>query len=219
MDDKTIGQRLKTLRVLMGLSQEEFAKRTGESQRTISNAENDARDTKKGFLLALQKEFNVNTNWLLTGQGEMFLPKEGKSREGVSEPIEPYKGFIPSVVIPVLARVPAGFPEEILRDEVIEYICVPDVPKKSYAIIVKGESMAPTIKEGDYAIFLPAHDVINGDIVITQNGWGETFIKRYRRRKNKHFLTSDNPEYPTIEIKDTDKIIGKVIKIWRNINF
>ncbi len=209
-------ERLKKVRAILGFSQGELAESLGITQNIISFCESGKRELSKSVLLKISEKFNVNINWLLTGQGEMFLSKSEKG--GVAEPIEPYKGFIPSVVIPVLARVPAGFPEEI-QDEVIEYITVPGVPKKSYAVIVKGESMAPTIKEGDYAIFLPAQDVINGDIVITQNGWGETYIKRYRRRKDKHFLTSDNPEYPTIDIKDTDKIIGKVIKIWRNINF
>lgn len=215
-ESKKTSERLRAVRSVLNLSQVELAQKLDLTQKIISWSETGKRTPSKNFILKLSEVFNININWLLTGQGEMFLPKEGKG--GVAEPIAAYGGFIPSVVIPVLARVPAGFPEEI-QDEVIEYITVPGVPKKSFAVVVKGESMTPTIKDGDYAIFLPNQDVVSGDVVIAQNGWGETFIKRYRRQKNKHFLTSDNPEYPTIEIKDADKIIGKVIKVWRNINF
>ena len=114
--------------------------------------------------------------------------------------------------IPVLARCPAGFPEDV-RDGVIEYLSLPDVPPRTYAIIVSGNSMSPAIKDGEYALFVETDGIHDGDVVIAKNEWNECMVKRYRVKDGKVLLTSDNPEYPTVEPNEHYKIIGKVIEI------
>jgi SOS-response transcriptional repressor LexA len=58
--------------------------------------------------------------------------------------------YIPLRTIPVLGRVPAGFPDQIPSQEIIEYISCPDAQPSSYALIIKGDSITPTIKDDDY---------------------------------------------------------------------
>ena len=212
-----VNERLRIVRRTLGLTQKQFGEKIGTSLNVVGNYETEQANPGRKHLSAIRHAFNVSMDWLETGQGEMFLSKEDKSK--TAETISSYGGIIPSVVVPVLARVPAGFPEEI-QDEVIEYITVPDVPKKSYAVIVKGDSMSPAIKDGDYAIFISCScsDIVSGNVVLVRNRWGESHIKRYRKKGEKHYLTSDNPDYPTVDVAGY-KIIGKVIKIWRNINF
>lgn len=60
------------------LSQSEFGSRLGVNRDVINNIENNrlARPDQKLSLIKLMcKEFNVNENWLLTGEGEPFLAK------------------------------------------------------------------------------------------------------------------------------------------------
>lgn len=68
----TIGERIATIRKDSGLSQSDFAEELSISQSHISNIEKD----KKGLSISLQKlicyTFNVNENWLLTGEGEKY---------------------------------------------------------------------------------------------------------------------------------------------------
>ena len=146
----------------------------------------------------------VNKSWLETGKGEMLLADPPDSHQDNTI-------FI-TTRIPVLARCPAGFPEDV-RDGVIEYLSLPDVPPRTYAIIVSGNSMSPAIKDGEYALFVETDGIHDGDVVIAKNEWNECMVKRYRIKDGKALLTSDNPEYPTVEPNEHYKIIGKVIEI------
>lgn len=52
----------------------------------IYDVEKDKSGLTNKSLLILQKEFNLNLNWLITGEGEMFLPNsKNKSSMGENE--------------------------------------------------------------------------------------------------------------------------------------
>lgn len=120
--------------------------------------------------------------------------------------------------VPVLARLPAGFPDEV-NEEVLEYISVPGIEVNAYAIIVQGDSMNPVIKYGDYVFFTITDIVKNGDVIVVKNEYGESMIKRYQvtEKSGEVRLTNDNPEYPSFRPNEDYKIVGKVIKVWRDI--
>ena len=104
-----------------------------------------------------------------------------------------------------------------LKDEQIQdYLCLPfgETPSNSMAVKVKGHGMSPTIKDGEYVIFLPANmsSVRSGDIVVVRNEWNELILKRFREKYGEMFLTSDNPEYPTFKANEEYTIVGKVVK-------
>ncbi len=68
--------RIKELRNAKGLTQTEFGKRIGFSRPMVANLEGEGRTEIKDHVVHLIcKEYNVNENWLRTGEGEMFLPK------------------------------------------------------------------------------------------------------------------------------------------------
>jgi len=142
--------------------------------------------------------YGVRREWLDTGKG---------AKNSIDDKI------LKTVKIPVLARCPAGFPDEVRDDGIIEYLALPDVPDKTYAIIVTGDSMSPAIKDGEYALFVQNSEIHDGDVVIAKNEWNECMVKRYRVKDEKPLLTSDNKEYPTVEPNEDYKIIGKVIEI------
>ena len=74
-----IGERIRTLRKQLGLTQKEFAKKIGVIDRLVSKWEKGLNDPTTKSLKAIAKTFNVNLHWLLTGEGEMFINKEGHS--------------------------------------------------------------------------------------------------------------------------------------------
>ena len=79
--------RLKTWRHALGLTQDEFARRSGLPKRTIVGYENSEREPGAAALAAIAKT-GVNMTWLLTGEGEMLPPKQEKTEshqiDGVS---------------------------------------------------------------------------------------------------------------------------------------
>lgn len=70
----TVGKRLKYVIKSQGLTQQEVADRFGIDRSLLSVLCNDKQKISKLMLYALKAEFNVNPTWLLTGEGEMFLP-------------------------------------------------------------------------------------------------------------------------------------------------
>lgn len=70
--------RIKTLRKELGLTQEKFAERLHMKRNTIANYEIGRNEPIDAVVTLICKEFNVNEQWLRTGEGEMFrlLPKE-----------------------------------------------------------------------------------------------------------------------------------------------
>ncbi len=68
--------RLKKMRNIKGLSQKDFAKELKITQSVISDIENGRRGLSRNVLMALGTQFNVNASWILTGQGDMFMPRQ-----------------------------------------------------------------------------------------------------------------------------------------------
>lgn len=76
-----MGDRLKKLIKVLGLTQKSFGESIGIKPAYVSDLIN---ERAKGFstesLIRIQQVHNVNLNWLLTGQGSMFLD-EGPAKE------------------------------------------------------------------------------------------------------------------------------------------
>lgn len=72
-----IGERIEILRKDLSMSRRVFGERLGVSESVIVNIEYDRLkrpDQKETLYKLICKEFNVNEEWLRTGEGEMFLP-------------------------------------------------------------------------------------------------------------------------------------------------
>ena len=70
-----LNTRLITIRKFVSLSQEEFGKKLGITGAAISKIESGNRNVTEQMTLAIIREFDVNEQWLRTGEGEMFLIK------------------------------------------------------------------------------------------------------------------------------------------------
>lgn len=68
--------RIREIRNHLGLTQTEFGKRIGLSRPMVANLEGEGRAEIKDHVIHLIcKEFNVNEEWLRSGNGEMFKQK------------------------------------------------------------------------------------------------------------------------------------------------
>ena len=68
-----MGERLRELRKALGLSGEKFGERIGIGRSAVSNLEAGRNNLTEQMILAICREFDVNENWLRTGEGEMFI--------------------------------------------------------------------------------------------------------------------------------------------------
>lgn len=68
-----LNERLKKLRKTLDLTQQEFADRIGSKRNTIAKYETDTNVPSAAVISLICREFNVNENWLRTGEGDMFM--------------------------------------------------------------------------------------------------------------------------------------------------
>ena len=128
-----------------------------------------------------------------------------------------------TVILPVYGKASAGN-GYINLDQEIYYFPIKkgNFSDRSFLVEINGNSMEPTLEDGDYALVDPDNiDYVKNKIyVITYND--ESFIKRIvMDSKSKIImLKSDNPEYEDILItKDMQvylKIEGRVIQVISN---
>ncbi len=71
-----MNERIRRLRNSLGLSQSAFGKRLGLKQTTIAGYETGGRVPNDAVISLLCREFNVNENWLRTGEGSIYTPQK-----------------------------------------------------------------------------------------------------------------------------------------------
>ena len=70
---RKLNERLKKLRKALDLTQQEFADRIGVKRNSFANYETGRNTPIDAIIISICKEFNVNENWLRTGEGDMFI--------------------------------------------------------------------------------------------------------------------------------------------------
>lgn len=229
-------ERFKEIRISNELSQKEFAEKLGTSQGVISDIEHGRKGISRNVLLALGTEFNINATWVLTGEGDMFLPRQIsafktaeqtinsvnealiKNAESIDETITPPQELNQNdFVVPILdqslsARKGQSLPDD---DTPIGYIAVPKELKrygnKLAAIYVNGDSMEPTLQRGDLVVCDSCGWDGDGIYALRMDGCG--YVKRLARKPGKLVVISDNPKYETWEEpteSEAVSIIGRV---------
>ncbi len=68
-----MNERIKELRKTLNLTMDKFGARVGVSKSAISNIENGNRNVTDQMFKFITSEFNVNEDWLKTGNGKMFV--------------------------------------------------------------------------------------------------------------------------------------------------
>ncbi len=72
MNILTQGERVKELRKTINYTLDKFGGKLGVQKSAISKIEKGENNLTDQMLLSICREFNVNENWLRTGDGEMF---------------------------------------------------------------------------------------------------------------------------------------------------
>lgn len=70
-----MNQRIRELRKTLGLTQTEFGKRLGIKQTTVAGYETGGRTPIDAVVSLICRQFQVNEQWLRTGEGEMFTSR------------------------------------------------------------------------------------------------------------------------------------------------
>ena len=73
LEDKHMNERIKQIRTSLNLTLEKFGERLGVTKTAISNIEKGNRSVTEQMFKSVCREYNVNPQWLATGEGDMFI--------------------------------------------------------------------------------------------------------------------------------------------------
>lgn len=175
--------RIKARRIELGLTVEELAQKMGyKDKSSISKIENGKADIPQSKVAAFARALNTTTAYLI-----------GVDTAKEIEHIAPPPGFEPlpkMVQVPLIGTIACGTP--ILAEENIqEYIGVPAAWHADFALKCKGDSMAPTIKNGDIVCIRKQPVVESGEIAAVRIG-EEATLKHFHKQGNIITLVADN---------------------------
>lgn len=226
----TFADRLKALRNMHHLTQDELSKITGVSRSAIGMYESGKRKPDYNQVEVFADFFNVDFNYIL-GQSDkttVILPStEGFKGNPTPNPnvLKP-SADIPVYKIPVLGIIVAGIPITAVEN-IIDYEEISQEMAKTgeyFALVVKGSSMEPKIYEGDVVIVKKQSTVDNGDIAIVLVNGNEATIKQIQRSQSGITLVGFNVAvypphiYTNEEIEDLPvNVIGKAVEVRRKL--
>lgn len=179
-------ERLKQLRKSKGLTQSEVAKMVGISQNNYSYWENGKVKIDSASIAKLAEIFGVSVDYLLGRTITANLPPNVQNVYPLESPIR----------LPVYGAIAAGSPINTAQSPTDEWIY--EDPKygdgNHFVLRVEGDSMAPEITTGSYAIIRHQNYASPGQIVaVCLNGEYAT-LKRYEPQANGTILfRADNP--------------------------
>ena len=231
----TAGQRIIEIRKIKKITQKEMSSLLECSQSNISDFEKDKHTPSYQFLQNLKKYLYVDINWLLTGEGAMFLTSDppdvpqGDHRVTTGRPqgevlikpliidkpgqmIAPDKDFH---TFKVVGHISAGEPmpvEPFELDETIQILksAIAD-PKDCYCFIVNGASMEPIIYNGDHVIIqkVEVTSKLNGRILAVRDPDGLTLkVLFFDTAAKSYFLLPTNKEFKPIPLSENYHILG-----------
>jgi repressor LexA len=194
-----IGQKLKRIRESKGVSRRELAKILGKDEVSFEQyiykiESGKIQNPGIEFIESILKALNVSSK-------ELIEETEDDDLEQL-------------FAIPII-NVQAGAGNPLYAEE---YIYINDIiPSKHVsAIKVKGDSMEPVIKDGEYVIVdTSSKDVINGKIYVIADADGGLLIRRIHKLKDNLFrLLPENELYKSQTVNPGDiRIIGKAIRV------
>ena len=203
-------KKLKELRKLKNMTQQKVANYLNISQQAYAKYELDLAEPDLTTLTKLSKLFNCSVDYLMGITNEF---EEQPKKKGIR--------------IPVLDTIPAGIPIEAIED-VIDYEEISEEMASRgdfFALKVKGDSMLPTIRDGDIVIIRQQDDAESGKIcVVMVNGYDAT-LKEIKKEPNGIWVLPHNPNcdfkptfYSRQEVIELPvRIVGVAVEIRRGL--
>ena len=114
--------------------------------------------------------------------------------------------------LPLYEDIPCGDLLQVGQEHIIDHLPFPKqiIGAAQFVLRAKGDSMVPSISDGDLLLIEPGNRWENKDIVIA---WvdGEVTCKRLQLNHSPALLVPDNRDYKVIQVSDETLILGRVV--------
>lgn len=198
-----------------GMSSTEFANRVGVSRAYIYMLKRGKRYKAEKDVIPSVDTIEKLAKAMMMSSGELMALITEKDKTTHKEG--------KSASIPLVGRVAAGMPIHA-EDNIIGYV---DIPKRvaeqndMFALLIKGNSMYPEIKDGDIVVVRKQTVVENRDIAIVRINGEDATCKKIEITDKGIALIPINPEYESKfftkeEVENLPvEIVGKVFEVRR----
>jgi transcriptional regulator with XRE-family HTH domain len=192
-DEDLMRERIHRLIHREDISQREFANRLGRKPSNMSQILNGERGIPKGFVADVTKVFpNVNRDWLLFGEGNMYHDEEVT----VELPIGT-KPRLPRVLSEGhLADYFEGAKRHLCQEKPI----ITQFPDYDFSLFLKTDRMAPNYRRGDELFFKKTSIIEPGNCFLLDTAEGPKFKKIYPEEDSIRCVSYNREEYPDFSI-------------------
>ena len=224
MKNITFAERLKEARKAANLSQQALADKIGRTKSTISRWESGERNPKMFEMVELENILGIQARDLMFGEQEItdtILPKISQVSSELTKPrqekvlnfataqldeqkLEENKIINLSEVdnrtssltaVETIEKVSAGFGFHYGENEKTTYYTSRnDLPRFDFATVVDGDSMEPTLHDGDVILIRQNYDTPQGGIYVVDYD-GTSWVKEVSIDENELVLHSINEKY------------------------
>lgn len=172
--------RIRQRREKLDLSQEELARRLGyRSKSSINKIEKGINDIPNAKVAEFARALGTSTAYLM-----------GITDDDAPAPPAGFEPLPEMVRVPLVGSIACGTP--ITAEQNIEsYIGVPAAWHADFALTCHGDSMAPTIRDGDIVCIRKQPQVEQGEIAAVRIG-EEATLKHFHRQGGTVMLLADN---------------------------
>jgi DNA polymerase V len=205
------GQALKECRERAKMSQEELASASELDRTYISMLERNVKAPTLTTLSRISSALQIKASALLN------LAEIGQNFGDKNFSLKKDKVRFPFMGTSVSCGMPIGHDQLVEKEVQLEDFVVKN-PKKTFFVKASGDSMAPTILDGDVLVIEASSKAKNEDIVLVQIG-NDFTIKRLIKTSKEFRLIPDNLLYQELELSNdiSVKICGIVVGFTRNL--
>lgn len=206
----SIGKRIKEKRESMGLNRADFARKVGVTYMSIKGWEEDANEPTRERLTKLASALGTTEQWILFGG----------DKEVINDSV---------ISVPVIdVKASAGHGLMVFEEQIVKNIeldkdwlrsnCHFSCANKLSVITASGDSMHPTIDNGDFLLVDEGVNTIRTDSIYVAVVNDSLYVKSFQKTpRNTLLMISDNSAYERFELdpaRDDVRVIGKVIYHW-----
>ena len=214
-----LGERLRAEVRRSGLTVVEVASRVPVSPQALHAYFRGTKTPNLATLVRIAEVLGVPGDRLLDGQPESVRGDTAQSQIDPARHQVRLAGGEPGggvIELPVLGHIRTGTLSEIeQRDEGVLRLPEAFGEHADYALRIEGDSMEPTLREGEYVAVRRQHTAEDRDIIVARVG-AEVVLKRLRLSPHGTTLQCDNPAYAAIPVAPGELAVeGIVTCSWR----
>ncbi len=184
-----------------GVTAYRLAKDLGISEGTVRNWKRGINRPGADHAVEVSRYLGVALGWLMYGEGEG-------------------PGALNSTSVRVVATLDQAQLKGVAEGTGAEgYITLPDLPLEAMALQMHDEAMSPALRTGDYIVFVETDHLRNGDMAVLADEYGALHVRRFRKHHGEGLLTPENKDYPVVKVGEGYEIVGKALKVWRELGF